>query len=499
MDVFGSPNIFRFRVRLAEMKPAGSIQPAELAQVELLITQQRFADAVVLGEKFVARYPRNPDGYAALARAMIPTGRLARAGDAAERGLRVAPGNAQLNLLKGIVEHRLGQSARAIERLRALIERKPTNQVEASFALAEALHRAGRKDELDEFVKRGGPWIQDERAAVFTARSTLRFDRAKAIEQLESTARAARNPLLKRIAGFEAVRLLDQDARFREAFDLASFVHKETTPPFDAGAIDADVTEQLRLIQKGRAWFSPKSTAGEGTAFVVGMPRSGTTLLEQMLDRHPLVGGIGEYEGAFAIHEGLVGLGLWPAQLRDLKPVDAQRLAAEYLQGALARRRAGTEITFDKTLHVWRMLPAIAAVLPGAAFVRITRDPRDTAISMFLSNFHPRSWGFTSSLASIRRVIELERKIVPAAIELLNLRAASVVYEELVDHPEREIRRVLDAIGVPFDPIVLAPEANARTVLTLSYEQVRRPINRSSIGRWKNYEFAFDAAWDAIG
>jgi hypothetical protein len=229
------------------------------------------------------------------------------------------------------------------------------------------------------------------------------------------------------------------------------------------------------------------------------MPRSGTTLLEQMLDRHPLVGGIGEYEGAFAIHEGLVGLGLWPAQLRDLKPVDAQRLAAEYLQGALARRRAGTEITFDKTLHVWRMLPAIAAVLPGAAFVRITRDPRDTAISMFLSNFHPRSWGFTSSLASIRRVIELERKIVPAAIELLSLRAASVVYEELVDNPEREIRRVLDAIGVPFDPIVLAPEANARTVLTLSYEQVRRPINRSSIGRWKNYEFAFDAAWDAIG
>jgi hypothetical protein len=110
-----------------------------------------------------------------------------------------------------------------------------------------------------------------------------------------------------------------------------------------------------------------------------------------------------------------------------------------------------------------------------------------------------RSWGFTSSLASIRRVIELERKVVPAAIELLNLRAVSGVYEELVDHPQREIRRVLDVIGVPFDPIVLAPEANTRTVLTLSYEQVRRPINRSSIGRWKNYEFAFDAAWDTIG
>ncbi|MFN5497747.1 MAG: hypothetical protein ACK5C3_14380, partial [bacterium] len=60
------------------------------------------------------------------------------------------------------------------------------------------------------------------------------------------------------------------------------------------------------------------------------------------------------------------------------------------------------------------------------------------------------------------------------------------------------IRRVLDLLGVPFDPCVLSPESNTRTVLTLSHEQVRRPINRSSIGRWKNYEFAFGSEWDAL-
>jgi hypothetical protein len=115
---------------------------------------------------------------------------------------------------------------------------------------------------------------------------------------------------------------------------------------------------------------------------------------------------------------------------------------------------------------------------------------------MFLSNFHPQSYGFTASLDGIRRVIALERRLVPQAVEALGLRAVSVVYEELVDAPEREIRRVLDLLGLPFDPCVLAPESNPRTVLTLSHEQVRRPINRTSIGRWRNYAFAFGPEWD---
>jgi hypothetical protein len=117
---------------------------------------------------------------------------------------------------------------------------------------------------------------------------------------------------------------------------------------------------------------------------------------------------------------------------------------------------------------------------------------------MHLSNFHPRSWGFTASLDTIRRVIALERALVPQMAALLGLRLVHVRYEDLVAEPEREIRRVLDAMGVPFDSAVLAPEQNARTVLTLSYEQVRRPINRSSIGRWRNYAPAFDASWDAL-
>jgi tetratricopeptide (TPR) repeat protein len=471
---------------------------AELAAIEALIRQQRHAEGLGRAERVIARNPRSAAGYSAAVRCLIPSGRLARAAELSDRGLRVAPADDTLNLLKGIIEHRLGQSAQAVERLSRLIARRPSNEVEASFALAEALHRAGRREELDALVAKGGAWLNDERAIVFSARTIQRNDRAQAVSLLESAARGACSPLLKRIAGFEAVRMLDADGRYAEALELARFVHRETTPTYDVGALEADVEAQRRLAAKGRAWFEPKGPAAATTAFVVGMPRSGTTLLEQMLDRHPRIAGIGEYEGAFAIHESLVGLGVWPNDLRSLQPADAARLAAEYLEGAVARRRAGADWTFDKTLNVWRLLPAVAAVLPGSAFIHITRDARDTAISMHLSNFHPRSWGFTASLDTIRRVIALERALVPQMAALLGLRLVHVRYEDLVAEPEREIRRVLDAMGVPFDPAVLAPEQNARTVLTLSYEQVRRPINRSSIGRWRNYAPAFDASWDAL-
>lgn len=476
-------------------RPTSAPEPESL---ELLLSKQRFAEAAALARQMLVRSPRQLAAHVGLVQALLPTGRLGEVDEAVDRGLRVAPDDPRLQLLKGIVEHRLGRSDAAIARLRALRAKRPPNETEVVFALAEALHRAARRDELDALVAEGGAWIADERAAVFTARSVMRNDRAKALAELERTARTARTALLKRIAGFEAVRMLDADGRYREAYELALFVHRETTPAYDLGGLEADVAEQIRFLERARGSFSAKAAIVDKTAFVVGMPRSGTTLLEQMLDRHPLISGLGEYEGAFAIHEGLVGLGAWPSGLRGVERAECERLAALYRAGAAARRRVGAEWTFDKTLHVWRSLPAIATVLPGASLVRITRDPRDTAISMFLSNFHPQSWGFSATLDGIRRAIALERRVVPIAIEALGLRAVSIVYEELVAEPEHEIRRALELFGVPFDPCVLSPESNTRTVLTLSHEQVRRPINRSSIGRWKNYEFAFGPEWDAL-
>jgi thioredoxin-like negative regulator of GroEL len=473
--------------------------PDEAREVEALLASRRFQEAAARARHWSAAMPRDHRPHVALMRTHLATGRFREADEAAARGLRLAPLDPQLNLLKGIVDHRLGRSDAAIDRLRSLLGRRTAEEVEVGVALAEALHRAGRHEEIEATLAAHPRFAGDERSAIFAARLLARRDRAAGIESLRTLARTARSPIVVRIAGFEAVRLLDADGRYREAFELAREVHAATTPPFDLGAIEETFAAQRRLFARpARPALRAQIPPVERTSLVVALGRSGTTLLEQMLDRHPEISGIGEFEGTLDLHVGTVSLGLGPATLDALRPADASRLSAAYLAGAAARRRPGAAWTFDKALHTWWVLPELAVTLPGARLVRIRRDPRDVAISMFLSNFHPETLGFTRDLAAIRRTIELEREIVPNAIGALGLAAIDLAYEDLVAEPEREIRRVLDHLGVAFHPDTLAPEGNRRTVLTLSHEQVRRSINRTSIGRWRNYGFAFDGAWDTL-
>jgi hypothetical protein len=292
--------------------------------------------------------------------------------------------------------------------------------------------------------------------------------------------------------------MLDAAGHYRRAFDLATHLHATTSESFDIDGLIADTRQQHALLARAKPWFLPRAPAVNGVALVVGMPRSGTTLLEQMLDRHPDISGIGEYDGVKNIGDTVQSAGAWPDGLGILDTAAAKQMQNDYLQGARARQRANTRWTFDKSLHVWKWLPAVAAVLPGAVCFHIVRDPRDCAISLLLSNFHPKSYGWTSSLHDIQRVMTAERALAPLALATLGMPHETIVYENLVDDPRAHMQRATERLGVAMQDSVLAPQGNTRTVLTLSHEQVRKPINKSSIGRWKNYEFAFDDSWRAL-
>ena len=175
-----------------------------------------------------------------------------------------------------------------------------------------------------------------------------------------------------------------------------------------------------------------------------------------------------------------------------MRPEVAARVQAAYTGGLPHLRRPDATWTFDKTLSAWMWLPAVACYLPGAVCLHVERDPRDTAISMFLSFFNPRWYGWMSSLDSIRRVIDAERSVVRPALSQLGIPHESFAYESLVADPAAHAQRCLARLGLPMDDAVLAPESNARAVYTLSHEQVRRPINAASIGRWRNFAWAFE-------
>ena len=467
-------------------------------EIQQLLARQDFGQALAVAERWAQRQPGVFAAWMVLARAALGLGLLGRADEAIGRAFAMAPKDPQAIFFRAVIDHRIGRSDAAIERLTPLARGSGAMAVDAALALAEALHRTARHDELQALVDAGGAWMQDERAILYAARTLGRNDPAAAIALLERFARGAGPAWLRRFAGFDAVRMLDAAGRHREAFDLTTHLHATTGAPFDVAGLERDIERQRALLAKGAAWCPARAPRLSNHSLVISLPRSGTTLLEQMLDRHPQVTGIGEYDGILNLGDDLVSTGLWPDGLASLDPMQANAFQQRYVQGARTLLRAGTTHAFDKMLVTWQWLPAVACVLPGAVGLHMARDPRDMAVSLFLSNFHPISMGWTASVDGIRRVIATERSLLPQALETLGIPHETVVYENLVANPAATVTRCLQRMGLAMDPAVLEPERNTRTVHTLSHDQVRKPINTGSIGRWKNYAWMFDEAWKPL-
>lgn len=466
-------------------------------EVERLLAAGRAPEALQVAERWASKARGSVGPLLGRASANMQLGRIDAADRDLEAAARVAPSDARVRFLHGLVDQQLGRTDSCLSRLRPLAQPGGPHGVEAWMALADMLWVAGRLDELRAEVDRPGPWTGDARHAMHAARVRAATDPEGAAAALEAVAGSGAAPLVRRVAGFDAVRILDRIGRYRDAFALAGRVHADTGRPFDLEAFLAPVRAQQALLAGGR-WFVPQAEPVEGLAMLVALPRSGTTLLEQMLDAHPAVSGIGEYEGMRFLAESLAAMSRTGRALAQLTRPEAIRLQRSFLDDALRRRRRGAKWMLDKNLRAWRLLPALAAVLPGTRCLHVVRDPRDMAISIHLSYFTPDREGWTASLEMVRRVIEAQESLLPQAMSTLGLAHETVVYEDLVADPAAHAERCLRMLGVGMDEGVLRPEANRRTVFTLSHAQVQAPINASSIGRWRNYEWAFGPEWDAL-
>lgn len=351
---------------------------------------------------------------------------------------------------------------------------------------------------MGELLKTQGPWRSDPRAGLHAARFDGTVDPFAGVDSFTKYLRSNAPRDMRRHAGFEAVGLLDKAGEYRRAYELARETHITTGDDFELDIHLRPILEQLAWLEKGTNRIKPTVEQVKGVAILVSLPRSGTTLLEQMLDRHPAISGIGEYEGLSRVCKQLQSQPAWPRRPESVPASFYAEMQRLYLDGTKRLRRPDALWTFDKSIRTWRSLPEVASVLPGAACIAVRRDARDTATSLFLSYFSTDQIGWTRNLESIRRVIEIERRLVPRALELLGIEHTCVQYEELVEDPAREARKCLALLGLELDERVLSPEQNTKAAVTVSAMQVRKPINRGSIGRWRNYEFAFGPEWDAL-
>ena len=475
-----------------------AVRETPVAKIERLLNAGDHAGALQAANDFLAQSPNSFLARLGRARANLRLANYVDAETDIEMALKLSPNDEHARLVRANMDLRLGKTDKCIDGLRPIAEGRGPLSVEASINLIQTLFNAGRYDQMVEAVKRGGAWTKDPRALLLYARCRVLEDKAAGIEDLKAIFRTNHPWPLRRFAGFEAVGHLDKMGRYREAFDLATEVHKATTAPIQMEEWTVPLQLQYDLYGRGSEFFKPRAEPVQGVAFVVAMPRSGTTLLEQMLDRHPAIGGIGEFDGLDHMCRTLFATGAWPRVPSAVPSKLFPELRQRYLDGAHQIRKEGASWTFDKSLRTWRALPEIAAVLPGSVGINVERDPRDMATSIFLSYFNPVSYEWTSSLDAIRQMIEWQRRIVPRAFEATGMPNERIVYEDLVENPAEYAERCLRLMGLPMDERVLSPEENKKGAFTLSHAQVRQKINKGSIGRWKNYEWAFDGSWDAV-
>ena len=278
----------------------------------------------------------------------------------------------------------------------------------------------------------------------------------------------------------------DDTGRFEEAFveyRKANELSKRYRAAYDGPKLAERVGRIMQLCEPGlfrktRGYASDS----ELPVFIIGMPRSGTSLAEQILASHPAVLGAGEIRFWDRAFEKLEAAARTPAQLERALPA----VAAAYLE-RLGVPAGGPQRIIDKMPANFLYAGLIHAVFPRARIIHMRREPLDTCLSIYFQNFF-NVGVYANDLTSLahyygeyRRICDYWRSVLPASAFL------EVPYEALVEDQEGWSRRMVEFLGLPWDPRCLDFHNTERVVITASRWQVRQPLNSASIGRWRNY------------
>ena len=229
--------------------------------------------------------------------------------------------------------------------------------------------------------------------------------------------------------------------------------------------------------------------------FIVGMPRSGSTLLEQILSSHSQVEGTSELQDIPILAQRS---GDYPKSVLGLSERERQALGEEYLKRTSVQRRTGKPFFIDKLPNNWMWVPFIQLILPKAKIIDARRHPLGCCLSNFRQHFaHGQTW--TYDLQHLGHYYADYVRLMAHVDAVLPGRVHRVIYERMVDDTEQEIRSLLDYCGLEFEPACLEFYKTDRPVRTPSSEQVRRPIYREATEEWRAYEAHLGPLKKALG
>jgi tetratricopeptide (TPR) repeat protein len=442
---------------------------ASAALGSVLNELQHYDEAIDCFEQALLLDPRWPALYRGIAQVMTDQRRFDDARAVLERALAVAPENAQTHVAMGRTYHPEGRFAEAAAWHEKALALQPDN-ADAHYWLG-LIHGATKKEERAREI-----------------------ERALAAASLDDDQRSMLNLALGKIRDEAG----DYDAAFRHfkaGNDLRKIGHPYS-PDAHSAFIDRTIAAFDAEFFAARAGIGSES---DRPVFVVGMMRSGTTLVEQILASHPQVFGHGELEDMRDISSRLAELldGSYPECIATLDAATARELADAHV-ARLERDAGGAVRSVDKQYYNYARLGLIALLFPRARVVHCVRDPRDTCLSAYFHDFGSRNV-FSCDLDHLGRGYRDYARLMAHWRAVLPLPILDVPYEALVADQEGWSRKLVDFLGLPWDERCLSFYRTERPIFTSSLWQVRQPIYNSSIGRWRLYERHLGPLFAALG
>jgi predicted Zn-dependent protease len=515
-----------------------AVPDARLREPTLALAEGRLADADRQLRQLLTHEPANAAAGHVLGEVLARQGRIAAAEAVLAQVVSLAPG---LNLARqalALALQRGGRHAEAVIQLDLLLARDPRNfrarmakaaslaeigdfgsaadvtaEVTAAFPdqprgwliLGNTLRTLGRIEAAEAAFQRCLDLDPDCAEAWWSLANLKAYRFAPdALAVMETRlARADLGHADRSLLGFALAKAREDEGRDAEAFALyaeANALQRSLRP------YGADVTRAF--VQRAKALFTPEffaARAGWGEPasdpiFIVGLPRSGSTLVEQILASHPEVEGTRELMDVQQMADWIAtqGAAPYPGPLAALPREAIRQLGRDYLDRTRAQRRLGRARFIDKAPWNWLHVGLIQLMLPNARIVDVRRHPLGCGLSAFKQHF-AGGFDFAYDLGDIGRYYADYVELMAHFDTVLPGRIVRVIYEELVADTEPQVRRLLDGLGLPFDPATLRFFENRRAVATPSSEQVRRPIFGEAVDHWRRFEPWLGPLKDALG
>jgi tetratricopeptide (TPR) repeat protein len=483
----------------------GALAAAHLL-AEVLARRGRLADAAELLRQCVAQAPTFAAARRSLAQVLMASGKPSEALLELDRLLSNDRADNRCRMMRAAALTDIGDHAGAAGVTAGLLESFP-DQPHAWLLHGHGLRTLGR---IEAAVAAYLKCVELDPASTdaYWALANLKTFRFAAAQ------RAAVQTLLKAPAlsdgdranlHFTSGKLHEDEGRFAEAFE-----DYRRGNAIEHARLRYDPDRTTGLVGRSMALLTPEFFAARGgwgdtsrePIFIVGLPRSGSTLVDQILASHPAVEGIQERQDIQVIADWIAGPGSagggYPDGLAAMPKAAAEKLGRDYLAWSGVRRRLARPRFTDKAPWNFLHLGLIQLVLPNAKIIDVRRHPLACGMSIYRQHFS-QGWGFSYDLNDIGRYYADYVALMAHVDAVLPGRVHRVIYEHLVADLEGCVRALLAFLDLPFDPACLRFFENPRAVATPSSEQVRRPLSTEPLDQWRNFEAWLDPLRVALG